>query len=1229
MNLYRRQWIVALALLTLVLGPAGYANAQTLTGQIGGTVTDSSKGVLPGVTVTAKNEATSSTQTTVTDANGAFVIPNVIAGRYTVTFTLNSFKTYEAKGVVVSATERVALAPVTMQVGGVNDSVTVVAEAAKIQTQSGERSATITAEQIEDIGLRGRDFMGTLKVLPGVIDSSNREAPGWGSVGNMSINGLTSFNFSYDGVTNKDTGSNSGNYAAPALDSIAEVKLQASNFQAEYGRTSGATIIVVTKSGTSKFRGSAAYFKRHEAFNANTWARRRDCSASPLVNANVPGTPGYIATRPTYAGDRNPNCDKAQYRYDNTAWTIGGPLLIPGTSFNENRDKLFFFWSQDLLPRKVPQGIRNSTMPTDAERRGDFSNTRNEAGQLRFIKDGRKSGTCSISTGGSGCFDNNIIPQELINPLGRLILNMYPRPNTVDPTGRNQYNFSYEPISDLLRTDQVARVDWNVRTGTTFYSRLQFGKEINARGYVNFLAGQSDWPQMQNSYDIDTISIVNTLIHSVNQSTVLEVTGGLNYSKQSVYPLTDADLQAVDRTQVLAVPGTIYANGMPQYFPTANPLNIIPNITLAGNNALPSTRSIGGFESRYPFHATNPTWDFTGNLTKMLGSHNMKAGVFVERVLRPAARQSTFNGSLSFNSGTNHALETNFGWANALLGVVNSYSESTTHPFAEGRFNQVEFFLQDNWRVNQKLTLDLGIRFVHNGATYVAGQQVAYFDPASYDRSKAPVLYTPVCVPPATTCTTTTRRAVDPRNPSVLLPNSLIGLIVPGSTDAGYSGVVTADGTPPQYDNKKFYPAPRVGFAYDLMGDGQTSIRGGFGVNYDRYQDDQILALIQTPPLLSTRSINNVTIDQVTSKSVTLIEGTFGPAAFAEYKPSKVLNWSVGVQRALPFRLTADVAYVGNTPRNISRTVAINDLSIAELNDPANLDPTNLNSSGQMVNRKATNFIRKYYGYGGINERRYYQEGVTYHSLQASVTRRTSVGLSGSVAYTKTRTYGLRSINPFLSEEANRERNSNGNGSRPHNLVISYNYMIPGLSRFLGNNLIAQGALDGWQISGVSTLQGGTRDGFSYTFTNQPSGLPDITGGFGDSRVVIVCNPNLPRSERTFDRQFRTECIRPPGPLSDPADTLYQGNSHDDEWITLGYINHDLTLFKNFALRGGRNLRIQVEAYNVFNTTQYSGVQTQAQFNWVTGVQERASFGQVTSVRNAARVIQLGARFTF
>ena len=188
-----------------------------------------------------------------------------------------------------------------------------------------------------------------LKLLPGVVDTSNREAPGWGSMGGLSINGRSGgFNFSYDGVTNKDTGSNSGNYAAPALDSIAEVRVQTSNFQAEYGRSSGATITVVTRSGSKDFHGSAAYYKRDDALNGNEFNRARGSAAS-----------GETA-----------QCEPPLYKFDNEAWTLGGPVLIPGTDFNKGRNKLFFFLSQDILQRTDPGGLNQRRMPTALERAG-------------------------------------------------------------------------------------------------------------------------------------------------------------------------------------------------------------------------------------------------------------------------------------------------------------------------------------------------------------------------------------------------------------------------------------------------------------------------------------------------------------------------------------------------------------------------------------------------------------------------------------------------------------------------------------------------------------------------------------------------------------------------------------------------------------------------------------------------------------------------------------------
>jgi hypothetical protein len=1190
---------LALVLLTLsaLATAAADAHAQGLTGQIGGTVVDAQQAAVPGATVAVRNIATQVSRDTVTDLEGKFVITNVVAGTYDLRVTLTGFNTYEQRGILVTSTERVSLPPITLAVGGISTEVTVEAVAQRVQTQSGERSATVTAAEIQDIGLRGRDFMGTLKTLPGVIDTSARDAPGWGSVGGMTINGQSNFNFSYDGVTNKDTGSNSGNYAAPALDSIAEVKVQASNFQAEYGRTSGATIVVVTKSGSSRFSGSAAYFKRHEAFNENPWNRRQTCDAARA------------------AGSTSPFCDTPRYRYDNTAWTLGGPVLVPGTGFNSNRDKLFFFFSQDLLPRTDPLGVQNSTMPTARERQGDFSQTFDNQGRLRFIRDPQSGLPCNVNTGGAGCFAGNVIPANRINPLGQAMLNLLPLPTTTDPTGAQQYNYQFDPSVEKLRRENVLRVDYNIRPGTTFYSRAQFGKEINYRGFGSLTAGlgtQNAWPQMQNSYDINTFSTVNTFIHTFTPTTVLEVIAGMNWSEQLVYPVNQAELDRNDYTKVLPM--------HTPFFPEANPLRVLPSVTFAGSNSLPNTPGIN-FTNRYPFTARNPIKNYSANVTHLRGSHNFKFGVFIERTARPAQRASTFNGTYNFNANASNPFDSNFGYANALLGSLNSYTESTAHPFAEGRFNQTEFFAQDNWRVNRRVTLDYGLRMVYMGPTFVEGQEVSYFDPATFDPARAPKLYEAVCSSGAASCPSSQRVARNPLTGQIL-NNTFIGKLVPGSGDF-YNGMVVVEGTPPQFDVNKFKASPRVGFGWDVTGDGKTAVRGGFGTNYDRYNDDTILSLIEQPPLMETLTTDWTTVPQLQSSPFN--RNPRSVVAFTPIQPLTVHNWSIGVQRELPFRLQADVAYVGNATRNQNRNVAINSLMPEQLNtsNPANMDPTQ-----NFTQRIPDDFRRPYLGYGTINERRYFKDGLTYHSIQVSVSRRLSSGLAWSVAYTGSRRAGLQGWDYFRTEAENRARYTSADGSRPHNLVISYNYFVPGASRFLGGHPIAEGVLDGWQVSGVTIMQSGTRTGFSYSFTGAPTG--DLTQGLGGSRVILVCDPNLPRGDRTFERQFRTECVQPPGPLTDPSDTLYQGSALGDEWVNLGYMNHDITLFKNFRMSERRNLQIRIEMYNAFNTDQWSTVDTSATFNFATGEQTDVNFGRITNVRNnSARVIQLGARFTF
>jgi Carboxypeptidase regulatory-like domain len=1171
----KRLCSVVLAL-ALMAAAASTAAAQGLTGQISGTVTDTGGGVMPGATVTIKNVGTNLTRETITGTDGTFAFPDLLAGTFDLSVSVSGFKTYEQKGIVLGATDRVALRTIVLEVGGLEETVSVVSEATLVQTNNGARSALITRENLDDIALKGRDFAGMLKILPGVIDTSAREAPGWGSMQNLSINGRGSFNFSYDGVTNKDTGSNSGNYAAPALDSIAEVRVQASNFQAEYGRSSGATISVITRSGTKDFRGTAAFYKRDDAWNGNEYLRRENCRTT--------GT----------------QCDPPLYTFDNTAWTLGGPVLVPGTEFNKGRNKLFFFWSQDILSRTDPGGLNTRRMPTALERQGDFSQTFDTQGRMTLIRDPLLTGTCNIVTGGPACFPGNRIPANRINPTAQALLNLFPMPNAVDPRG--EYNYTFQTVQDWPRNDQVLRMDWNAGPDTTFYGRLQFGYEKRAGG-VSFLGSTgAGWPQQPSKYEIDTVSYVNTLLHTFNSSTYAEFTVGVNWSHQYTSALDQAAKDANDRTKVLP--------GLSQYFPSANPDNLMPQASFAGGIPSPNNNSIGSFnvESRWPFFGFNRLWNFSGNLTRIQGTHTIKTGLFVEHTTRPAQRSSQFNGNLSFNADGQAPLNTNVGFANGLLGAVTSYSESDGHPSAHGQFINTEFYVQDNWRVKRNFTIDAGVRFYYITPTQSEGDEVAVFNPNTWNASQQPRLYQPVSTPQG-------RRALNTLTGEIL-PAVYIGRLVPGSGNF-INGMEVFEGTPQQ--RSPFKVAPRIGFAWDVTGDGKTAVRGGAGVFYDRYSDDNILDLIELPPVLNTYNLFYTTLPELLANPLTATPT--GVRFIDEFIPPVVYNWSVGVQRDIGFQLVADVAYVGNAARDqLITNGAVNGRPYGYAYLPSSLDPTNV--SGGQSQPLPDDLLRPYQGFGQISQRTFAGYG-DYHALQVSMNRRRSAdGLSFGVAYTYSVSKNLQAIDPFVSD--NRARNYNLNGSRPHNLVVNYSYEVPNLSQ-KWNNILVKALADNWQVSGITTILSGTRQGFSYGYTGVPTGALSGTGGInaGGSRPDIVCDPNISRGDRTFDVQFDTSCIRP------PSDPNRLGNALGDEYQGPGYMNWDISFFKHVPMGGNRRLQFRVELYNAFDTDQWTGTDTSAVFNYVTGEQTDTNFGKLNGNTLSARRIQLGVRFQF
>ena len=492
------------------------------------------------------------------------------------------------------------------------------------------------------------------------------------------------------------------------------------------------------------------------------------------------------------------------------------------------------------------------------------------------------------------------------------------------------------------------------------------------------------------------------------------------------------------------------------------------------------------------------------------------------------------------------------------------------------------------------------------------------------------MLFQPWCSNNVFPCAAANRVARNPLT-GALLPSSWIGALVPATGDSA-NGSVAVNGHPPQYNapgSLGLLASPRVGLAWDVFGDGRTAIRGGYGKTYQRYGDDDILSLSQQAPLQRDVSLNWTTIDnRINTPSLDTPPGAV--ALSGDYKPQVVHSWSIELQRALPFGIRADVAYVGNRVLNQQSNVAINDVNPTQIVSPRpdQIDPT----TGNVL---PDNFLRPFVGRAAINVRTWNPDHYqSYHSIQVSATKRLSRGFAFTASYTGSRRTTYNNFDWYRTAEDNRKRYQSAAGSRPNDIKFTYNWLIPGGSRFFRDNLIAEGVLNGWQVSGITTLRGGTHQGFTYAFTGAPANAATLTGGFGGSRPIIVCDPNLPRGERTFQRQFRTECVKPPGPMTDPNDTLYQGTGLGsgtlDAWTNRGYVNHDLTLFKNFHTGEKGSLQFRIEAYNLFNSDQYQNVDTAAVFNFQTGEQTNVNFGRNTSVRNGSeRVIQLGARFTF
>jgi hypothetical protein len=1179
---------------------------QGSTGTITGTVVDPSGQIIPGAKVKLTFELNGEERSEVTNETGDFFFGALVPGSYTVRVEAPGFRPREQKGNILAAAARLALGKLQLEVGSVTESVLVTAQAAIVATTTSAQATVIDSKQMDLIAVKGRDPMSVFKTLPGVTVIADQDTWGGGYQSTVpTFQGRGGNTVYTDGVNGGD-GGGGGNFSGiTSLDAIAEVNVQANSYTAEYGFKGGAQVNLVTKHGGSDFHGTAAWYKRHEQFNANNFF------------------------------NNSKGVTKPQYRYSDISGTIGGPVPVKIPILNRDGKRFNFFYSIEDMRLKEVKALRFYTMPTALERAGDFSQTRQSNGSQVAVRD--------PLTGNP--FPSNMIPGSRRDPVGAAIMDIFPLPNTAGVTG---YNYtSQEPSLPRPRRAQLFRYDLRPTDRDTISIKQQkwwtktVGWEVDGRS--------SPWGLVRQRYDFtaDQGKLEWTRIitpHFINEASV-----GIFYSTEVGPPENDLALASIQKaydrqaalgncspgpfnTRSCPANGTLKPGGplggLRQIAPGNNPLGLIPRAsfgTLQNNSqAVPDIN----YDGRWPIDGADSSMPIGDNVTYTRGAHAFKAGILRVYERFAQARSGTFGGAFDFSNDSNDPLGTGFAYSNAFIGHVTSYTESMGRVPDNRRQYTWTWFGQDTWKVRRNLTLDIGLRMYKWSPALQGGGEASAFSFERFDPKwggKAPVLYRPIC-PGGNPCSGTARKALNPVT-GELFPSSFIGLMVPGTgytcgpitpkTPCAINGIVAQDDPtytnvghgfinqlPLQYD-------PRVGVAWDPKGDGKMVVRLGVGAFHDgtggpTEKGGPAFSFTQTIRYTDTSSY-------FLGAGPTSVTGVNGYWKDGQKRPV-TYQYNLGIQRDMGWHTVLDVAYVGSITHHNSQNWDFNALRAGQRFLPESRDFTQTPSAASPA-ALPDNFLRPIPGFGSITIN---GPGTTsrYDSMQVAVNRRFINGIQFTGAYTWAggTANGWNQNNPLPSIVA-RSRN---NSIQKQVLVFSYVVDIPRGSRLIPGAVSRQ-VLDGWQLQGVSTftnglvsdISAGTSDSFDFSGGGETCGTYVQTG-----------NAVLPRAQRTIDRWFDTSVFRRPGGRGDIGN-----NCNNAKFILPGFNNHDISLFKTFNVTERKQLQFRWETFNTFNHTQFSTIGTTAQWN-PTGQQTNATFGQVTAARDA-RKMMFGLKFQF
>jgi hypothetical protein len=1171
---------LALLLTTLLTFSAVRALAQEAT--IVGTVTDSSGAVVPGAVVSIKNVDTGTTRSLTTNGDGQYAAPSLSIGRYDVRAQAKGFKAGEEKGIALNVADRTRV-DFKLEIGNLQETISVEASTVAVQTDTGEVSTVINGEQVSQLGIDGRSLYSLFALTPGAssIQGDKGAFTPVSGDSNVSINGQRAgHNLQLlDGGENLDRGGSSAS-VMPSIDAIAEFSNLTSNYSAEYGLSSAATITTAVKSGTKQFHASAWEYFRNDDLDARNYF--------------------------------NPAPQKvAELRFNVYGFNAGGQVPLM------KEHPTFFFYNMEWRS-EVDGGLLNLPVPLaseypDAGGAGTgavIPTTYNGASSIAYVPTGIVGfgANCPGGKPPAGIvpgqpFPNNTIPDCLINSNATALLKaggkyggIFPTPNTgVDFIGGNN--------SPTTLREEIARIDHQF---TPKFS--VFGHWVSEQ--VSQTYGTTQWsgdnvPTIADVFGNPSYSAVVHTTYVISPTLLNEAS--FNYNGNRIHIIPDG---------LVSAPSGFTFNRL---FTGPNADQRIPSINLNGITGADYTANWT------PWNNKADDYQLRDDVSWTRGAHQFKFGfswaLYKKAQDAFANTEGNFNFNGTYTAGPNNTKGVDF--ADFLLGYAQQYTEDAVK--ITGQWNNISLasYIQDNWRVTPRLTLNLGLRWDGIPHTYEANEQSSNFYPN---------LYNPVAAATfdanGNVCSKNSVPAC-PGGPSPGLstsPNAILAGVQFYTNGIGIGG---KNGIPKGLVNNSWANfGPRLGFSYDLSGQGKTVVRGGFGIMYERIQGNDMYNGAVNPPGDLNPTLNNVSL---TNPGFSIKTGTtISPAQLpvlplnvtgvaTYYPPPLSYQFSLGVQQALGARAVFGVSYVGSQNRHENFYDEINLPPLADV-------PALVASNGAGINQ-----LMSYQGFHGI---RLAENGANsnYNSLQVDLHGRLRRDLQLQFGYTYSRAIdevGLannsggdlsNSTNPYAGPAYDR---GPSNYDRTHVAFVNFVYQLPFFKD--SSNRFMKATAGGWEFSGIITFESGPPLNLGVNGNNAASVIPNAGGSSSwnnGNRPNVVGPISYPK---TVAEWFN--------PASFTAPACTPGGSGADCWGDLGFDalrgpgrdDWNLSLIKTFAFTERFKLQFRADSFNVWNHTQFKG---DANNGGISLDQGASNFGAITNAFDP-RVFQLALKLMF